>query len=101
MHSLYYLKDTNMAGNYRPPKLNKRLIILVVRVLAKPPEFSARLAKVDACPNLSHLEKAMVFVIVNTNAIATSVNHNGVNTLSVRILIIATTPSTIQSAGCA
>lgn len=36
---------------------------------AMPPEYNAELAKFEAWPNLSHREKATVFVIVSTSAI--------------------------------
>lgn len=37
---------------------------------AIPPEYIALPAKLDACENLSHREKARVFVMVKTKAIA-------------------------------
>lgn len=42
----------------------------VATLLAKPPEDNALPAMLDAWPNLSHLEKASVFVIVKLNATA-------------------------------
>jgi hypothetical protein len=42
--------------------------------LASPPEYKALLAKLDAWPNLSALEKATVFVIVRMSAITTTVS---------------------------
>lgn len=43
--------------------------IPVAKLLAMPPESIADPARFDACPNLSHREKARVFVIVRLRAI--------------------------------
>ena len=51
-------------------RLNSLLNIPPARLLANPPEYIALEAKFDAWLNLSHLEKATVFVIVRTSAIA-------------------------------
>ena len=53
-------------------RLNSLLNIPPARLLANPPEYIALEAKFDAWLNLSHLEKATVFVIVRTSAIAKS-----------------------------
>jgi hypothetical protein len=90
----------------------------VVIVLAKPPEFRALDARLVAWLNLSHLEKAIVLVVVSTRAIAirllavyssnhltqnspTSVNHNGVSAMKLINLMMATIPITTHRAGCA
>lgn len=44
--------------------------MLLARLVAMLPELKALPAKLDAWLNLSHLEKARVFVIVRTSAIA-------------------------------
>ena len=51
-------------------RLNSLLNIPPARLLANPPEYIALEAKFEAWLNLSHLEKATVFVIVRTSAIA-------------------------------
>ena len=56
-------------------RLNSLLNIPPARLLANPPEYIALEAKFDAWLNLSHLEKATVFVIVRTSAIAKSVRE--------------------------
>jgi len=69
-------------------------IIPPATFLAIPLVFSALPAKFDACPNLSHLEKASVFVIVKLNAMTTRVNQ--INSK----LKIATKARPIHSKGC-
>jgi len=51
------------------PREKNLPIIPVATLLAKPPEYNAPPAILDACPNLSHLEKASVFVTVKLSAI--------------------------------
>jgi hypothetical protein len=51
------------------PLLKNLPIIPLATFPAIPPEYSALPAIFDACPNLSHLEKASVFVIVRLSAI--------------------------------
>lgn len=49
--------------------LKKRPIIALPKLPAKPPVLNILVVKLDAWLNLSHLEKANVFVIVRTSAI--------------------------------
>ena len=62
-------------------RLNSLLNIPPARLLASPPEYIALEAKFDAWLNLSHLEKATVFVTVRTSAIA-KLARKGVSRLS-------------------
>jgi len=57
------------------PRVKNRVIIPPATDLAKPPVDSAFPAIFDAWPNLSHLEKASVFVIVRLRAITTKTKH--------------------------
>jgi len=90
---------------------------------AKPPELRALEAKLVAWLNLSHLEKATVFVMVRTRAMAvtvgqllfvdgrafgeawndipTKVSQSGDGEMRLSIFMMATTPMTTQSAGWA
>jgi len=75
--------------------LEKNLPIMpLATFVAIPPELNAPPAKFEACPNLSHLENASVFVTVRLSAITTSVNQ--INS-KVKIARIA---NPTQSIGC-
>jgi hypothetical protein len=79
--------------------------------LASPPVFNALPAKFDACPNLSHLENASVFVTVKLSAMTGSDQYyfllifsdsnipTSVNQINSK-LKIATIAKPIQSRGC-
>jgi hypothetical protein len=86
-------------------------IIPPATFLAIPLVFNALPAKFDACPNLSHLEKASVLVIVKLNAMtktlsATLSAHSNTSNIPTRVnqinsmLKIATKARPIQSKGC-
>jgi hypothetical protein len=97
--SLYHQREKNLP------------IIPPATFLARPPVFNALPAKFDACPNLSHLENASVFVTVKLNAMTRNHQHlcfahlsnsnipTRVNQINSK-LKIATIAKPIQSRGC-
>ena len=64
------------ASDARPGyhHLKNRPTMFPARVLANPPPLNAPLVRLEAWLNLSHLEKATVFVIVRTRAITISMS---------------------------
>ena len=62
----------NKSPDTQDQREKNRPIIPPATFLAILPEYRALPARFDACPNLSHLEKAKVFVIVRLKAITTT-----------------------------
>lgn len=63
----------DFAGREETSHLNKRPTILLARLLATPDPPKALFAMLEAWLNLSQREKAIVFVIVRTSAMAAAV----------------------------